>query len=80
MAKVLQLTAEEKEYLSNRINLKNQYDYVAKLIETEAQAYVENVVKKRLGLSFDDTLEISIEQGTATIKEESKEEDVQSSK
>ena len=63
------LTEVEKSNLTKRKIMLSQQEYLAHLIEQDMSIYVEMTIKKRLGLSPEDTPEIDIEAGEVRLKD-----------
>jgi len=59
------LTDEEKTHLLSR---KNVIAYISDMIKNEMNAYILEVVRKRLGLLPEDNIEIDIEKGEIKFK------------
>jgi len=65
MAKKYSLSEEEKTHLLSR---KNVIVYISDMIKNEMNAYILEVVRKRLGLTPEDNIEIDIEKGEIKLK------------
>ena len=59
------LTAEEKTHLLSR---KNVIAYISDMIKNEMNAYILEVVRKRLSLAPEENIEIDIEKGEIKLK------------
>ena len=59
------LTDEEKTHLLSR---KNVISYISDMIKNEMNAYILEVVRKRLGLAPEENIEIDIEKGEIKLK------------
>ena len=59
------LTDEEKTHLLSR---KNVIAYITDMIKNEMNAYILEVVRKRLSLAPEENIEIDIEKGEIKIK------------
>lgn len=68
--KTLSLTDEEKKFLQQRVAVKNQYEYIAHLVEQEMQDYVDLKVRKRLNLSHDVVPHIDEEKGVIHVPQQ----------
>jgi len=66
-AKQFSLTEEEKTYLLGR---KNVGGYMKALVQNDMNEYIVRVVRKRLGLEPEQNIEVDIDNGKITLKEE----------
>ncbi len=67
--KTYSLDKKELGNLSNRMELKERYQYIASLIEKDMHNYVDIVVKKRLNIPLGSKTEISFQSGTIIVTE-----------
>lgn len=72
------LTQEEKVDLSGRKFLLTKLEYLSNLlaigIEEDMSAYINNVVKKRLSIPFEQLVNVNIDKGELEIAEETAKE------
>ena len=77
--KTLSMTAEEVDNLMGRRVMYRHENYVRtktlQAIEADMDSYVEDVVKKRLGISKEQLIQIDLDKGIVIIPEEKKEEE-----
>lgn len=61
--KTYSLSKVELNNLGNRASLRENYQYIASLIEKDMQNYVDLVIRKRLNIPMDVTPQISFQEG-----------------
>lgn len=80
MSKQFSLTKEEQNFLQGRRSIRAHHEYLTKLIDHEVQGFIDQVVRKRLGLKIDDNLIINDQDGKITVGSETNQEQQQPAK
>lgn len=65
--KTFKMSREELSNLAGRDAMAGQWRYLTRLVERDMDMYVEDVVKKRLGISKDELVNYDLEQATVTV-------------